>query len=187
MSLHVHFSDRTPPGNGRRGFIRLGNDGVMNLPARIAYHEAGHAVAAVLRDGSAVRPFSITSADDYPDSTCHLSPGRDPGFVAWAGPWAQAYAEWCERRLERGGDEFVFADYLLTVYLNGSHTDWVIVEQHFASLPWASMRAGTERVWGTELARMWPAIQQVAEWLLVGEPVTNQRVRDLTDAEMALT
>jgi len=159
----------------------------MNLPARIAYHEAGHAVATVLRDGSYVRPFTITSADDYPDRTCHLSPGRDPGFVAWAGPWAQARAEWCERPLESSGDEFVFADHLLTAYLSGGHTDWLIVEQHFASLPWSSMRAGTERVWGMELTRMWPAIQQVAEWLLVGEPVTGQRVRDLTAVEMALT
>jgi hypothetical protein len=187
MSLHVHFIDHTPPGNGRRGFMQLGNNFAMNLPARIAYHEAGHAVAAVLRDGSSVRPFSITSADDYPGSTCHLWPGRDPGFVAWAGPWAQARAEWCERSLDGGGDGVVFADYLLTVHLSGSRTDWLIVEQHFASLPWASMRAGTERVWGTELTRMWPAIQQVAEWLLVGEPVTDQRVRDLTDADMALT
>jgi len=159
----------------------------MNIPARTAYHEAGHAVATVLRDGSSLRPISIASADEYPDNTCHLSPGRDPGFVAWAGPWAQARAEWCERPLEGGDDEFEFADYHVTAYLSGSHTDWVIVEQHFASLPWASMRAGTERVWGTELTRMWPAIQQVAQWLLVGEPVTDRRVRDLTDAEMALT
>ena len=87
----------------------------------------------------------------------------------------------------RAPDEFVFADYHLTVYLGGSHSDWVIVEQHFASLPWASVRAGTERVWGMELTRMWPAIQQVAGSAAVGEPVTNQRVRDLTDADMALT
>lgn len=167
--------------------MQLGNDRAMNLPARIAYHEAGHAVAAVLRDGSSLRPLSITSADDYPDSTCRLTTGRDPGFVAWAGPWSEAYAEWCERPRERGDDEFVFADYHLTVYLSGSHTDWEIVEHNFASLPWASLRAGTERVWGMELTHMWPAIQQVARWLLVGEPVTNQRVRDLTDAEMALT
>lgn len=158
----------------------------MNIPARAAYHEAGHAVATVLRDGSSLRPFTITSADEYPNSTCHLSPGMDPGFVAWAGPWAQARAEWCEQPLGRGGDEYVFADYLLTTDLGGGYSDWVIVEQHFAPLPWASMRAGTERVWGMELTRMWPAIQQVAEWLLVGEPVTNQRVRDLTEAEMAL-
>jgi hypothetical protein len=34
---------------------------------------------------------------------------------------------------------------------------------------------------------VWPAIEQVAEWLLVGEPVTTQRLRDLTGADMALT
>jgi hypothetical protein len=159
----------------------------MNVPTRAAYHEAGHAIATVLRDQGSLRPFTITPADDYRDSMCQRSPGRDPGFVAWAGPWAQARAEWCERPIDRGGDQFVFTDYLLTAYLGGGHADWLIVEQHFAALPWASMRAGTERVWGIELTRMWPAIQQVAEWLLVGEPVTHQRVRDLTDSEMAFT
>jgi hypothetical protein len=38
-----------------------------------------------------------------------------------------------------------------------------------------------------DLTRMWPTIQQVAEWLLVGEAVTSQRIRDLTDVEMAFT
>jgi hypothetical protein len=159
----------------------------MNIPARVAYHEAGHAVATVLRDGSFERQFTITSADDYRESTCSLSLGRDPGFVAWAGLWAQARAEWCVRPRDEGGHEFVLADYPLTSHPSGSGTDRLIVEQHFASLPWSSMRAGTERVWGMELTRMWPAIQQVAEWLLVGEAVTNQRVRDLTDVEMAFT
>jgi len=159
----------------------------MDVPERTAFHQAGHAIATALRDRSSLRPLTITATDDLRDSTCHRSPGRDPGFVAWAGPWAQARAEWSEGPLDKVGDEFVFADHLLTAYLGGGHPDWVIVEQHFASLPWASMRAGTERVWGMELSRMWPAIQQVAEWLLVGEPVTDQRVRDLTAAEMALT
>jgi lipopolysaccharide biosynthesis glycosyltransferase len=81
----------------------------------------------------------------------------------------------------------VFDDYFVAAYLSGGREDSQKVEHHFASLPWHSMRAGTERVWASELSRMWPAIEQVAEWLLVGEPVTDQRIRDLTDAENALT
>jgi len=117
----------------------------------------------------------------------HRSPGPDDGFVAWAGPWAQAHAEWCDRPLDGADDEFVFDDYFTVAYLSGGLEDSQIVEQHSASLPWHSMRAGTERVWAMELARKWPAIEQVAEWLLVGEPVTDERVRDLTDVNMPTT
>ena len=154
---------------------------------RSAYHEAGHAVATVIRGRKFLRLVSIAASIAHRGNTFHSSPGWNDAFVAWAGPWAQAHAEWTGRPLERAGDEFTFEDYLAAAFLNGGHEDSQIVEQHFASMPWPSMRSGTERAWSMELTRMWPAITQVAEWLLGGERVTDQRIRDLTDLEMAFT
>ncbi|MGV8908533.1 MAG: hypothetical protein ACOH1Y_06080 [Propionicimonas sp.] len=154
---------------------------------RSAYHEAGHAVATVLRGRKFLRLVSIAASIAHRGNTLNRSPGWNDAFVAWSGPWAQAHAEWSERPLDGDDKGCTLDDDLAAAFLNGGQEDHHIVEQHFASMPWPSMRSGTERVWAMELTRMWPAITQVAEWLLGGERVSDQRIRDLTYIEMAFT
>jgi len=154
---------------------------------RSAYHEAGHAVATVIRGRKFLRLVSIGASIAHRGNTFHRPSGWNDAFVAWAGPWAQAHAEWNGRPLDGEDEEFALDDHLAAAFLIGGQEDSHIVEQHFASMPWPSMRSGTERAWSMELTRMWPAITQVAEWLLDGERVTDQRIRDLTAVEMAFT
>lgn len=88
-----------------------------------AHHEAGHAVAAVLRGGTLV---SITVSDDGETGfTRHRSGVFDAGFIAYAGQWAEATygaragvlphgmktaVEYLEEKLRHARDELEWGD-----------------------------------------------------------------------------
>jgi hypothetical protein len=59
----------------------------------VCYHEAGHAIAAVTSDGY-VKSMDVSSDDSDRAGTKSAVPETvDVAFLAWAGPWAQAYWE----------------------------------------------------------------------------------------------
>ena len=112
-----------------------------------AYHEAGHAVAAVVSG----RQLISVSIGDNPSIRSRGS-RKSRGFVSYAGPWAEGRAEWDLGPIV-GLDEHVGC----AVYRSSSDAavferepDWVV------------------RRWGEELEALYPLIQQVAEMLLEG-------------------
>jgi hypothetical protein len=111
-----------------------------------AHHEAGHAVAAVLRGGEVLHVLVgdptdeglIDAEREWKGVVRHRSMSWDVPFIAFAGPWAQ----W------RIGTE--------TGYDTGYDTDefWTRVD-----------------IWAGELEHVWPAIRAVAALALSGDPV----------------
>lgn len=154
-----------------------------------AYHEAGHAVASVMRGGSELRSVTLTPGHpDHRGQTWHSSAPWDAGFIAWAGPWAQARASWGDLPLDGEDDDLLtFDDYLVGAVLTGGHEDAAAVEASHEQLAEQlaasglpadpAIRWNMEHTWSHELERAWPAVQSVAGWLTDGRTVTDELVR----------
>lgn len=139
------------------------------------YHEAGHAVAAVLRGGW-VEGISIE-----PDATlkhggiAHLGHLReDYAFVAFAGPWAGTWFQWLGERVDETGCErygFTFTD-RLRFNLRQNLND----QRHCRNTPWRK-----RMTWISELETRWPVIETVAGLLLQGRHVITALVKDAVE------
>lgn len=163
----------------------------MNTPdhrAITAHHEAGHAVAAVMRGGSTLT--SITLQDDHSGITWHRGKPTDGPFIAYAGPWAEARHSWPEGvPLDGQDDEWLtFDDYVAGVFLHQSG-DLEALRPHDEQVQ--QLRAqgvdvpGGYAVWDHELERVWPVVREVAGRLLDGETLTDAQVRDAMEAAEA--
>lgn len=160
-----------------------------------AHHEAGHAVAAVMRGGSSLRSVTF-DPDGLGGLTLWRGSRWDLGFIAYAGQWAEAHygdragilprgltaaqylnsgldeaREWLEDNPDEDTDE---------------HDDWAHIVAHLDDMA-AMMTAvpahqrptddGVLSGWARELEAGWPAIQAVAARLLAGDVLTDADVR----------
>lgn len=162
-----------------------------------AHHEAGHAVAAVMRGGSSLRSITL-EPDGLGGLTLHRGFRWDLGFIAYAGQWAEAYYADCAGILPRG---LTAAEYLKSgldearewlEYAHPDeteeHDDWAHIVAHLDDMA-AMMTAvpahqrptddGVLSVWARELEAVWPAIQTVAARLLAGDVLEDSDVRGI--------
>lgn len=138
-----------------------------------AYHEAGHAVAAGMRGGSELRSVSLLATPGA-GLTVHRSHGWDKGFIAYAGPWAEARATWPLADLTGCDDDgLTFDDYIAGVLSSQPDDARVIAaaEHQMRELLAATGRvqelvAATEATWNAELEAVWPQISDLANRLL---------------------
>jgi hypothetical protein len=147
----------------------------------IAIHEAGHAVAAMMCDGGTFVSVSIEPAC----TVTRLSP-EDRAFVIYAGPWAQARAEWTAPTLDGLDDAddegLLFDDYVTTALVDSRDHDLALYTEALADDP-DDPDEDRERAqtWTRELESVWPVMQQVAALLVDGQTVTAETVADLLD------
>lgn len=151
-----------------------------------AHHEAGHAVATVMRGGAELVSVTIESAEDYLGRTTQRIKPTDSAFVTYAGPWAEARYLW---QTEPTG-EFDFEDYVggallsnpddAKQYQQAIAAERAMLESAINNTGIALAElldvAGREQLWGRELEDRWPEIQQVARMLLDGEGVDHETV-----------
>jgi hypothetical protein len=148
-----------------------------------AHHEAGHAVAALMRGGGELVSVTIEPTAEYAGHTGLRSKPFDIAFVTYAGPWAEARAQWpAEVPLDaEDGDGCVFDDYILAAwwanatgdlaeYKRRCEADAELLGDH------AHLLHLREETWCRELDDRWPAIQQIAK-LLMSRPVDDDEVR----------
>lgn len=179
-----------------------------------AYHEAGHAVAAMMRGGGDLRATPIVRRDGSGLTLTRVKDGTGDGhFMSYAGPWAEArlLTEECERAGHHecdGGAVECFSDWLVCVFIQQSHSDpgseyaadWQALQRPHPNPAMAAFLASehgdgrglwwegdTEQVWRMELGRAWPAIAQVAELLIAGEEVTGATIEALLGAVLTPT
>lgn len=142
-----------------------------------AHHEAGHAVAAVMR-GGVVHHIKLGDSTDAglidPDResvgvTRHTSTRNNQPFVAFAGPWA----EWRVRSQLGEAEEMDLWEWLDTDrFVNDfgdPYGDYAMMDYH-------SLSAAQIEVWVDELERHWPAIVAVAALAVAGAPVDTEVV-----------
>lgn len=91
-----------------------------------ACHEAGHAVAVLMRRGE-FTGITIDPTAEYAGKTWHRCTDWHEQFVIYAGPWAAARAQWPRESLgglddlDDGGD--LFADYVAVAFLHNPDGD----------------------------------------------------------------
>jgi hypothetical protein len=146
-----------------------------------AHHEAGHAVAAVLRGGVVEHIALGDPTDDglldvdreMVGRTRHTSARDAWSFIAFAGPWAQWRIE-----TERGdADDMDLWDWLDTDALNQGEQlddpfgDYALMgyDDEYG-LPDASLIDA----WTRDIDPQWPAIVAVAAVALAGNPVNTE-------------
>lgn len=158
-----------------------------DLTAVTAHHEAGHAVAAVMRGGSALTGISVHN--DGTGLTNHRSHTWDGPFIAYGGLWAEARFGWPADVPVTAEDEdgCVFGDHVTAVWLT-QPDDAAIVLAKFDHLEGLgtdlrrTLEAGTLRTWDTELEAVWPVVQWVAARLLDGHTPGDESVREAVEA-----
>ncbi|MDH6248009.1 hypothetical protein [Mycobacterium sp. OTB74] len=169
-----------------------GGPGVSNLfdfrsreDACTAHHEAGHAVAVVVRGGELVSVALVAwSANPAMSGTTrHRSAQTAQPFVLFAGPWAEA--RWT---VEHDPDVDDLAEALSYAWENSYDGDTDLYEDRVAKLSDLADRLGLgargrawEFEWSNELDELWPVICQVAALLIDGQTVTHGCVRSLLD------
>ncbi len=157
------------------------------VTARIAHHEAGHAVAAVfvggtLKDvwlGATDWSTDDTSADT-PGGTRHNTQWELQPFVTFAGPWAEAM--WT---LEHNDDIDDFYEALEYAWQDNSDGDAAKYESRVDELAVRfksdSIARAWELDWLDDLKDLRSAVREVAEMLIEGQPVTHEDVQAAVD------
>lgn len=146
-----------------------------------AHHEAGHAVASVMRGGSSFRSVDLSRADEGHGLTLHRCKPTDGPFIAYAGPWAEARYLWpADVPLDGEDDDgMTFGDYVAGIFL-GQPDDAAALapdDERVLLLRAHGVEVDPYAVWHMELERAWPAVQRVAARLLAGDVLTDADVR----------
>jgi hypothetical protein len=155
--------------------------------SRHAHHEAGHAVAAVVRGGYVVEIqlgrvdwLSHEETDDEIGFVRHRTALTNQPFVTFAGPYAEA--KWM---VESDPDVDDLNDAIDYAWSNNSDGDSAKYDDFTAPLRELAAELGLSPVgpawemqWSDELDDLWPVIVEVAAMLLRGEDVTHAQVLD---------
>lgn len=156
--------------------------------AAAAYHEAGHAVAAVLRRAENV----VITVDGY---GCGLTTFRakrwDVPFIAYAGPWAEYTWFWDHMPDDMRQGATTVAEYLsLNIFSRDAYADAVelgdwgpgeypedVVTYYDDPFGMRSSGHYSEKVWHDhELPRAWPVIERAARAILQGRQVRGEDI-----------
>lgn len=157
-----------------------------------AHHEAGHAVAAVMRGGSTLRSVTLSKrpGEGVTWMNAHV---WDSGFQSYAGPWAEARHLWTEPTLAGIDEQGRSFDDLIAEVLFMQPSDALAVDDddraqrsllQRSGLPAhkvESMMENRRKVWTLELEAVLPAIREVARMLLDGLPIDHTTVHGLVD------
>lgn len=164
---------------------------MTDAPRLTACHEAGHAVAAVMRGGT----FSSISIDPTvtTDGVTHVQCAScDREFVIYAGPWAEARANWPLNLSLDAVDAHgrTFARSIDVAFL--CNADDLRQYEPSVDIPLAYLLAGVwdngpppqvpgprDPSWSVELESGWPTMLSVAEMLMHGVQVDTNLVRRL--------
>lgn len=146
-----------------------------------AHHEAGHAVATLLR-GGALRSVTIDPTVEHWGLTDGTVPTLSGTFAIHAGPWAEARFRWPLPRQEDDLDDF--SDYVTRVWRENVAGDGdsalfeLAREQEEAQGIFYSY-SDREAQWDRELEQYWPVIEAVAALLLAETTVDGDAVVSL--------
>jgi hypothetical protein len=152
-----------------------------------ACHEAGHAIAALMRGGE-IDSVSIEPTDETLGLTRITVNEMYGSFVIYAGVWAEARSQWPLPTLDGVNDGKLFEDYVERAWMTNLHGQggvgdgelyiWALAEEEDNGLLFD--REGREIIWGREdLESHWPAIQAVAEMLVRDRTVTGEAVKQV--------
>ena len=156
--------------------------------ARHAHHEAGHAVAVIVRGGTLIDVFLGTAdwstddtSADTPGGTRHQTEFPAEPFVTFAGPWAEAM--WTVEHYDHVDELWEALDF---AWQNNSDGDTVKYEARVSLLSAAAAQLGFPIIgrdwevdWAAELEPLWPAVCQVAALLIDNQSVTHDVVQSL--------
>lgn len=153
-----------------------------------AIHEAGHAVAAVLRGGT----FDVISIEPTVTRDGFIRTREvaacDYPFVIFAGPWAEARVQWPARPLDGVDDDGrTFGQYVEDALLSNAsdlrvyEPDTDIAFEHlcadmFDDGPPPPVPGPRDPSWNDELETCWPTIQWAADMLMNEVEVTPEAV-----------
>jgi hypothetical protein len=157
--------------------------------AATGFHEAGHAVAAVMRGGSSLTSVSLDEHLHGAGMTWSRALVFDQPFLIWAGPWAEARHAWGDRPLDdEDEDGCILDDYVAGVFMSQPDD----AEQYRLALRALSdlgvpdgLTAATERVWAREMEDVWTAVEAVAAALLRGKVIDDAAVRTAVTGALA--
>ena len=137
-------------------------------------------MAACTRFGE-ITSITIEATDEYYGLTKFDAAPMDRTFITYAGPWAEARAQWRKSTLDvTDGDGHTFDDYLDRASNRNRDGDLEALSQFAVNHPaTATEQLERARHWPSELERLWPVIQAVAERLLTNTEVTTEIVCDL--------
>jgi hypothetical protein len=149
-----------------------------------AHHEAGHAVAAVMRGGGVLVSITIDPTEDYLGHTQFRVKRWDAAFATFAGPWAEARSRWPGGEVDDDGcvlDDYVTAAFMANPNDLSDYGDHLERERNQYGGHWPEVihPGKREAWWSTELEGCWPVIQAVARLLLNGETVGHDTVEGL--------
>lgn len=155
----------------------------------VAFHEAGHAVAAVMRGGSSLTSVSLDEHRQGEGMTSFRASVFDQPFVVWAGPWAEARQAWGDRPLD-GEDEdgCILGDYVGGVFLSqpGDAEQYRLALRALFDLGVPDdLTATTEGIWAREMEDAWSVVEAVAATLLRGEAIDDAEVRSAMEGPLA--
>lgn len=148
-----------------------------------AYHEAGHAVAVLMRGGSTLEHVRLVVGQHGAGTRASMKEW-DWAFYTWAGAWAEARFTWGDRAMHEDYDGVTFQDHLTEVLRHqpaDRNAYRRAAAEHDAMLQSAGfnaqqLRQSTERTWCQELSDVWPAVEYVAEKLLEGSVLGHKEV-----------
>lgn len=154
-----------------------------------ACHEAGHAIATVMRGGT-ITSITIEPTEHYLGKTWTRATPDHQAFIIYAGPWAEARAQWpADVPLNDWNDEdgLEFEDYIFGAFLQNrdgdlaEYTHWRAVDTEKVPAELAHLVVDPEQVWCRELEEHWPVILEVADLLMSDQPVTTHTLEDLVE------
>jgi hypothetical protein len=154
-----------------------------------AHHEAGHAAAALMCDDGELTRITIEPTSDYMGYTGYRVRPWDDQFATYAGPWAEARAQWTGDDDLYDDDEGCDFDYRVWAAFNRSRDgDLEKYQQLESGVTDGGMVFGAptevlaqllgvstadfvyrrEQEWSDKLNQYWLVICEVAELLLAG-------------------
>jgi hypothetical protein len=140
----------------------------VNQRELTAHHEAGHAVAVLMRGAGQLHYIDLNATDEYLGYTHYASKPCDSAFITYAGVWAEARAQWPLADLDAEDDDgCTFNDYVLGAFLANIDGDAEPYRTLMDADPLpVEFQRRREQCWDQELEREWTVIQTVAQLLL---------------------
>jgi hypothetical protein len=124
-----------------------------------AHHEAGHAVAAMMRGGGEFVSVTIEPTADHLGFTRYRGHAWDRAFVIYAGPWAEARVQWPVSDINSEDDDgAIFDDYVIAALWRNADGDLRDYEALCGADDDAQLRATREQVWSRETRRPRPRL-----------------------------